>query len=321
MNPAALLREARIPADIETDPDSRISASAVYALYEAAAKRSGADDFGARLSELRDFSNLGVVALAARDEPTVGGALESIVDHLALHNDTISVRINERDGVTWLVNAVREPGCGVQALDVLAGMEAQILRRLLGSTWDPAEVCFERPSPRDQTVFRRVFGYSLLYAQTFSGVAVKSEDLARPNPLAEKGFRGYTRALLLAEEAAFQGSLSEATRAAMEDLLPRGRCSAARVASRLGISSRTLSRGLKEEGTHFLALLDGLRKERAWRAVAESRRPTAAIAEEVGFASASAFSTWFRSRFQACPREVRSAAEREAVPDLVAAAE
>src|SRR5436305_1415500 len=79
LDPHQMLRAAKINRDVLLDPDICIPAASVGRLLEASARDGHAEDFGLRLAELRQFSNLGPLAFVVREEPTLRRALESMV--------------------------------------------------------------------------------------------------------------------------------------------------------------------------------------------------------------------------------------------------
>jgi hypothetical protein len=56
--------------------------NAVARLLEDSAARSGRPDFGLRLAERRRLSNLGVLALLVRKQPTIREALEALANYI-----------------------------------------------------------------------------------------------------------------------------------------------------------------------------------------------------------------------------------------------
>lgn len=65
-------------------------------------------------------------------------------------------------------------------------------------------------------------------------------------------------------------------------------------AKRLGMSVRTLSRRLADEGTSYRALVEDARKHAAMRDLARDVKPINTIAIELGFSSAPSFHRAFR---------------------------
>ena len=78
LDPLALLDEVGLPRHALSDPDLKISAEAVRSLLELAAERSGVETFGLRMAEKRRASNLGLLALLVREEPTLRRALDAL---------------------------------------------------------------------------------------------------------------------------------------------------------------------------------------------------------------------------------------------------
>lgn len=300
---ARALRRAGLPVDAESQPDRRLPVTAVNLAMEIAAAECGCDDFGLRLSELRGFANLGPIGLLARDEPTIGAALAAIEAYLPLHNDALVVSRERFDDVTVVRCVVLAPGAKVQARDVAVAMLHRIVREIAGSGWSAEEVCLTRSAPADRSKFRQVLGSRLRFAAEFDGVAIGNEWLERPNPLADAGFRPYASQLLRLTDPGGGQTMSSRVRRVLALLLPSGRCTSAQVAARLGMSRRTLVRGLEAEGTRFLALLDAERSEVACRQLAANARSVAEISDLLGFASPAAFSTWFRRCHGTSPRE------------------
>lgn len=83
------------------------------------------------------------------------------------------------------------------------------------------------------------------------------------------------------------------------------------MANRLNVSSRTLSRYLKSEGTTWRNLYTQLRMEKARKVLTNSNKSIELIAESVGFASASAFSNAFSRENGQSPWEFRQSNKQE----------
>lgn len=83
------------------------------------------------------------------------------------------------------------------------------------------------------------------------------------------------------------------------------------IAAELGVSVRTLSRRLREEGTSLPALAEALRLERAELLLVGSDLPLARVAEQVGFSDLSTFSRAFKRVKGRAPSELRRPAGSE----------
>ena len=67
-------------------------------LLEVSARTARIEDFGLRLAETRTLSILGPVGLLVGEEPTVRAALQSLLRYIPLHNESLYLRLQARDG-------------------------------------------------------------------------------------------------------------------------------------------------------------------------------------------------------------------------------
>ena len=78
------------------------------------------------------------------------------------------------------------------------------------------------------------------------------------------------------------------------DLLPSGRISLERVASRLNVSVRSLQRRLRDEGTTFRQLVDDVRRELAEDYIGDPATSLMEVAFVLGFSIYSSFSRAYK---------------------------
>ncbi|WP_430421597.1 AraC family transcriptional regulator [Phenylobacterium sp.] len=293
LDPARLVAEVGLPDACLTNPDLKVPARAVGRLLERAARRSGADDFGLRLAETRQLSNLGVVAFVLREQPTLGRALEMLVSHTWAQNQSLTLRLEIGDDVAVLRQTTAGAGRSRQSVELSLGVIARAVRQLAGAAATDAR--FMHPRPADITLHRRVFGTTPAFDQDFDGLVFEARDLQTPvagaDPVAAR------RALRYAEWE--MGARAEDTVATVRELilalLPTGTCGIARVAALMGMSRRTLHRRLHAAGgMTFEGLLDEMRRELARRYLADGHHTLTDIAGRLGYGSLSAFSRWRR---------------------------
>ena len=79
------------------------------------------------------------------------------------------------------------------------------------------------------------------------------------------------------------------------------------VAARLHLSESALRTRLKQHGTSYTSLVDGLRRKHAARALRQSQRSVSEIAYALGFANPPAFNRAFRRWFGVTPLAYREA--------------
>ena len=309
LDPVAMLRSVGLdPGGIRLQ-DRWIPAEAAVALLEATAARSGRDDIGLRLAELRRLSHLGPLSLVLREESSMRNALTQLIRHERMYNEALHTRMQVADGVA----TVRvELDLGVvtpdrQSVDLAVGVLHSLLRELAPPTWRPLSVTFSHSPPTDGTLAARMFGGLARYDRDFDGVTFAEADLDIRLGDADPQMLAYTQRMLADAGSDDSGGVSRKTRQLVEMLLPTGRCSVEQVARSLGVDRRTVHRRLDAEGTSFTEVVDDTRAALAGHLVAGRRYSMTEIATILGFSSPSNFSRWFRGRFDCTPREWRSA--------------
>jgi AraC-like DNA-binding protein len=114
-------------------------------------------------------------------------------------------------------------------------------------------------------------------------------------------------------EAALAGRPKEpaALRSAVEgvlpQLLPHAKANASNVAKQLAMSTRTLSRKLREEGVAFTTILDETRAALAKSYLAERDLPVSEIAWLLGYREVSSFTHAFKRWTGIAPQQFRLA--------------
>lgn len=298
----ALLAEVGLPPRSLDDADLKIPASAVGRLLELAAQRSGEPSFGLLLAEARRLSNLGPLGLLVRDEPTLRHALNAVVTNLYLHNEALSVAVEQvGDLVSIHVGMDSKVAAYRQAAELIVGVMFRVLGIFMGADWRPRLVCFTHRKPENVTVHRRLFGTAVEFGHAFNGIVCKAADLDQPNPGADPVMSRYTHQLLEPKYRR-RASVSDRVRELIVLLLPRGHCRVEVVAQHMGTTRRTLARHLDAEATTFSQLVDGVRRELLSCYLEEAVRPLADVSALLGFSAPSAFSRWHRHEFGVAAR-------------------
>lgn len=292
----ALADSVGLPAAALTDPNLRVSVQAMARMYELAAERSGADDFALRVAETRRLSNLGLIGLVMREQPTVRQALQALARYQWLHNSAYDLQLHEfGDSALLQINGIARRSR--QTGDITVATAVRNLRALLGEAWRPQAVWLTHAAPARMDTYRRVLGVAPLFDQDAVGLILSREDLDAAIPSADPAIAREVVDHLERLTEARPTQTAQAVRELVERLLPDGDCSVERVAQHMGMDRRTLHRRLSAEGVTFSTLLDDTRRELATSLLATSERPLQQVAEVLGFSSLSAFAHWFRRKF------------------------
>jgi hypothetical protein len=166
-----------------------VPARAIAHLLEMAAERGHEPAFGLRLAESRRLSNLGPLGLLVRDEPTLRDALEAVMHHLHVHNEALTIAVEQHSNlvVVRLELTVEGKASLRQSIELAVGVTFRVLEIFMGASWQPALVCFTHPKPASLTVHRRLFGRAVEFGHQFNGIVCNAADLDVPNPGADAG--------------------------------------------------------------------------------------------------------------------------------------
>jgi AraC-like DNA-binding protein len=298
IDPRQMLKSVGLPERGLTDPDIKIPTDSFRHLLEASAAAAGIDDFGLRLAERGGLSNLGPVALVAREQPTVYAALEALGRYIHIHNESLLQRI-ERHGDVVSIERVLLFGRPVparQSVELTIGITYRILSAFLGAGWRPLDVHFTYPAPRNRNIYRRFFKCNVAFGADANAIICPAIDLERPMAAADASMARYAQNYVEAL-AARSPTIDGKVRELIVALLPTGRCSLERVAQHLGYDGRTVQRRLAECGRSFSQVVDAQRAELVVRLIEDKSRSLPAVAELLGFSAQSALARWFRERF------------------------
>lgn len=312
LDPYPQLIAAGISYHALLDPDTRIPAEAVAHLLETSAQVAGVEDFGLRMAETHQLSNLGPLAFAMHEEPTLRRAVESMARYMRLHNEALATRIEEAEGLVIIREEVLNGFSGSlrQSTELAVGVLYRILQISLGASWKPRSICFTHAPPATTGAHMRVFGMLGLFSQDFDGIVCLASDLEVPlpsyNPVVAQQVRQYFDTMLAQSDI----SMLDKVRRLAFTLLPLGVCSVERMAQQLGVDRRTVHHHLSYDGESYSKIVNAVRIELVTRYIENRTRPLSEVATLLGFSSLSAFSRWFRGQFGCSVSQWRSRGAR-----------
>lgn len=299
LDPYRQLAAVGIDRYVLLDPDHKVPAEMFARLLEDSARAANIEDLGLRMAESGELSNLGPLALAMREEPTLRKAVESMSRYLRLHNQALATRIEESEGLVMIrqeVLIVRRETLR-QSSELVVGVLYRTLRLFLGHAWKPQSICFTHAAPASIATHLRVFGMPVRFNQDFDGIVCRAVDLEVPLPTYDPAMARlagrYLDRLLVRSSA----NMLENVRQLIIGLLPLGACSVDHIAEQLGVDRRTVHHQLSRHGQNYSSVLNSVREELATRYIENRERPLSDVATLLGFSSLSAFSRWFNGQF------------------------
>lgn len=190
--------------------------------------------------------------------------------------------------------------------DVTLASVLAMCRNQVGPDFIPERVELAHPPPADREPYEALFRCPLSFDRAVSALVVAREQADRRSAVS------YARMERLHDQVMVEylahlsdDEIVERARVAIREVLPSGELSDAAVADKLHLSSRTLQRRLKAQGTSFKALLTEVRTELADQFLRENRHSLSEIAFLLGFSELSAFSRAFRRWKGVSPSQYR----------------
>ena len=300
-----LAAEFGVEAAALTNPDLHVSAEAVASLYEAAAERSRLDDFALNVVSRRRMSNLGVIALLAREEPTLRQALRSVQRYLWIQTEGLDV-VFERTESDVLFRAVPHILLGRQAIDLCVGMALVTVRALIGGSWNPQRILLPYAEPGSLRAYHQVFRMKPRFDQDQTGIVLTESDLAIRIATADPDFVTQIRPRLEEATRTRTSGFVASVRILIAQQLGGGRCGVDQIADALGLSRRSLQRQLAEHDVSFTALVDATRRSQVVGLLMDSSRSVQRVSDLLGFSNSASFNHWFRRGFGCSPSAYRA---------------
>lgn len=305
LNAFALATEVGLDPAVLANPDLHVPVRAMVEMFELAAERGRSPEFALRVVAQRKISNLGLIALLAREEPTLRQALRSLQRYLWLQNEGLDMIFEEVDGGVLLQGQAYVP-MRRQAVDLYVGMLLVFVRELIGEQWRPREIYLPYPAPERLEPYGEVFKIRPRFGYDQPGVLIDAEDLDTRLPNADPDIVSQLRRQLETATRTRKTGFVAGVRSLIETRLASGDHEIGRIAALLGLSARSFQRRLAEHGVTYSQLLEETRRSSVAVLLAERERSIERVSYLLGFATPSSFNQWFKQRFGCTPSAFRA---------------
>ncbi len=313
--PAAVLRQARLPASLFLDDRAFVNTGHYFALWRALEELSHDPAFGLKMVQLSDPSGHPPAFLAAYYARDYRDALARTArfkrlctpEQLLFDETGTSVVVTTK----WLFTAEPEPTI---ATDVAFATLVTLGRLGTGQPLAPLGVELTRPAPGGGG-HETFFACPVAYGAERNALILKPCDLDRPFP-------GHNPELLAMLGPALSAALEELeahalpaqVKAVLKRTLASGRPEVLAVARELGLSERTLQRRITEAGTTFRDLLAEARRDLGLQLLSDPAADIDEIACLLGYQDTRSFYRAFR-QWEGVPpirwRELKSTMDTE----------
>jgi len=298
-NPDQVFSEVGLDSSALSSAEGFLPCAAFARLLDRAAAASGNRAFGLQFGAGFNPKNVGALAYAVFNSPTVGAALETVGRYIHLHNEAAQVSLREEaDGLNYfqydLKNLVFEKPH--QFVEYGMAVALKTLRLMVGSQWNPREVHFSHEAPTDVSEHREVFRAPVLFACSTTGLVIEREFCSQPIPAADSKLLKVLRPYLdnQLSQVPKEDQRLALIRRKVADSISDGDPNLRHVAKAMACSSRTLQRQLNNCGIDFRTLVDDTRKRLALKYLKDPNHTLAQIAFLLGYSEVSAFNRSFK---------------------------
>jgi len=288
----------------------------VLALFRAALEQTHDEHLGLHLAERMPL--VGPIGYLFRSSGTIGEGLQALVSACSVASSTTRASFDAKSVPARLtIETEGGPDADVarQLLEYLATVVVVLLREVTPSSHPVSAVHFPH-SARTGTVseYRRVLGCEVHFAQPHCAVFLPPGILTQPSTLASPSVESALRRTiddLRATRA--KTALSEQVPATVYMRLWMGEAATeGAIAKALGLSVRSLQRGLATEGASLRTLRRNTQVAVAQEILTSSDLSIKEVAARVGFSSTAAFDHAFKALLRVSPGRFRAVGARRA---------
>jgi AraC-like DNA-binding protein len=316
IEPGPLLKKAGLTLQQIEDTNARLGVRNQIKFLELAAEALGDEFLGFHLARDFDLRALGWLHYVLASSDMLGEALQRAVRYSGLVNEGIALAYREGPDVCLSFNYV-----GVarrsdrHQIEFVVTTVVRACRELTRRNVQPSRVKLTHRRQEDCSAFNALLGCGAEFGTDVDEVVfsetVKRIPIVSADPYLHNLLIGYCEEALSRRQK-IVAPLRLAVENAIAPLLPHGKARSEIIASRLGMSERTLARRLALEGLNFSEVMDELRADLAKRHLEDSELSISQIAWLVGYQEVSAFTHAFKRWTGRTPRQMRS---RSRVPD------
>ncbi|MEN0065144.1 MAG: helix-turn-helix domain-containing protein [Myxococcota bacterium] len=287
---ADVLRRAQLPEDTLNRDDARLTSESFLRFFQALDASIVHQDFWVRFTEATRPEFFTPPVFASLCSPNLATAAERV----ALFKPLLGpIALDVHDAPDGLQLTYRWKDPTVRQLAFMNGAEALFATQLarLGTRQRIRPTSVIVPElPRDPLPFENFLGIRMTRGDVIR-VTFSAADAHCPFLTANRAMWDIFEPELRKRLADLEGdaTFADRTQAVLMEGLPSGQFGMDTVARRLAVSSRTLQRRLRGEGTSFKAVVDGTRESLARHYLGRTQLTGTEIAYLLGFAEPNSF--------------------------------
>lgn len=303
---ADVLRRAELPEDLVNRDNVRLNSESFLRFFEALDGSVRDPAFWVRLTEAMNPEFFTPPVFASLCSPNLAIAAERVARFKPLLGPIV---LTVHDGPDGLDLVYRWKDVGTRLPAYMHGLEAlfatNVARLGTRERIRPIEVVVPA-FPRDPQPFEDYLGIRMTQGDAIR-VRFSAADAHRPFLTANRAMWDIFEPELRKRLADLEGdsTFAERTRVVLMEALPSGQAGMDNVARRLALSSRTLQRRLRSEGTNFKAVVDSTRERLARHYLHHTQLSATEIAYLLGFDESTSFFRAFQRWTGTTPEAMR----------------
>jgi hypothetical protein len=180
-DPDLILRGLGVEPSVLRNAEGFIASSLFARILEETARATGDDCFGLHFGERYNPKNIGPLAYAVLNSPTLAAAIENAERYLHIHNGAANPSFSIEGEAAYvrflLVNLAAESAR--QHNEYSMAVLLSTFRLMAGSHWDPREVQFAHDEPARTVEHFRVFRAPVLFNCGANSLVIEREFVER----------------------------------------------------------------------------------------------------------------------------------------------
>jgi AraC-like DNA-binding protein len=280
------------------DPEARFTARSITRLHEVAIETTGDPCFMLKLGGFWHPSHLHALGYGWLASPSLQDAFRRLIryyDVAAISAER--VRMEDSDGHYLFMIDTHEDFHPLHDTedDSIMVFIVSMCRMSIGNSFCPLRVKLRRPKPSCANEFDEYFGTSVEFSSPDLSLLLSAAEMEAELPTSNTTMARASDHIVDEYLARLAGAhIINQVRTQLIESMPAGRVHEKEIARSLNMSSRSMQRKLKQEGSAFNEILDGTRRELALSYIKDRHTSIKEITYLLGYSDPANFSRAFK---------------------------
>jgi len=309
-----VLSEAGLTVQKADDPAARLDVRAQIKFLELAARELKDELFGFHLARSFDLREIGLVYYVMASSEKLADALRNCERYSMINNQGVRLHVNLAQSAAIALEYVdTDRSSDRHHMEFWLVTLVRICRQVTDSRVAPRRLKVRHVRANPPAELRTFFGTDVEFGADADEIGFSARIASLPTVgrdlYLNNLLRRYAEEALARHPPEHRSFRAKVEKAASQ-LLPHGKATISEAARQLGMSSRTMSRRLRDENVTFAEILDELRAALAKRYLSDRELRVSEIAWLLGYREVSSLTHAFRRWTGMTPRRFRSSDRR-----------